>query len=168
MKLSVSLFASLLLLITSASNAAEISSDKKRQIDELLYITGAAKMGEMFSNAFIENMTRILKSSKPDIDPKAYDIVEEEIKSIIHHEVYTKNALNELIYPIYDKYLSSSDLTEIIKFYKTPVGQKTINVLPTITQEAMQAGQIWGQSLGPVIEQRIIARFDKEGIKYKN
>ena len=168
MKLSVSLFVTLLLFVSSAINAAEVSAVKKQQIDELLNITGAAKMGEMFSNAFIENMTRVLKSSKPNINPKAYDIVEEEVKSIIHHEVYTKNALNELIYPIYDKYLSSSDLKEIINFYKTPVGKKTINVLPTITQEAMQAGQVWGQSLGPVIEQRIIARFDKEGIKYKD
>ena len=37
--------------------------------------------------------------------------------------------------------------------------------MPQLVQESMLAGQRWGQSLGPLIENRIKQRFKEEGIK---
>jgi hypothetical protein len=156
-----------LCLFTSQLFAEELTAEKKQALKELMEITGAAKMGEMFGAVFVQQMTAFLKQSNPDIDPKAYTIVDEEITKLMHEEFVEKESLQELIYPIYHNYLSLAETRELIRFYKTPVGMKAISVMPQMAQEGMQAGQVWGQTLGPEIERRITARFEKEGITLK-
>ena len=51
----------LFFMIPQLSFAEELSQEKKAAIDELLEVTGAAKIGEMFGNAFIDQMTMVLK-----------------------------------------------------------------------------------------------------------
>lgn len=154
-----------LLLFVNTAICEELSDDKKKLIDELLTITNAADIGQMFSKAIISQMTKVMKSANPDVDPRAFDIVEEEVNALIHEEVVVKNSLNAMIYPIYDKYFTQNDLAELVAFYKTPLGKKLISVTPSITQESMQVGHSWGQSLGPKIQQRVSDRLKREGIK---
>ncbi|NOY84711.1 MAG: DUF2059 domain-containing protein [Nitrospirae bacterium] len=161
-------FTSLLLLsLTSISFADELTAKKKALIDEILSITRASKMGDVFSSFFVQRMSVALKQSKPDIDARAFEILQEEVDAVIKKGLVDEKALNKMSYPIYQKHLDSSDLSELIRFYKTPVGKKFLFVMPMITQEVMQAGQIWGQPLGPIIQKRVIERFEKEKIVYK-
>jgi len=147
--------------------AADISPAKKKLIDILLVQTGQSgiAVGKQFSNLFIQQMKMALKKSKPDIDPKAFDIVEEEIISIIDEELVVSGALNKMMYPIYDKHFSETELKKMIELNNTEFGKKMIRVMPMVTQEGIQAGQQFGQTLGPKIQQRIISRFKKEGIQ---
>ena len=39
--------------------------------------------------------------------------------------------------PIYARHFTVAELRELIAFYKTPIGQKTISVLPQVTAEVM-------------------------------
>ena len=143
----------------------ELTLEKKTAIKELLAITGATQIGELFSNAFTQQMTQVLKKSKPDIDPKAFDIIDEEVKALIHEELVVNESLHPFMYPIYHKYLTLEETNGLIRFYKTPLGRKAISVMPKMTQEGMKAGQAWGQSIGQKFQQRILDRFKKEGIK---
>lgn len=143
----------------------ELNSDKKVAIKELLDVTGALQLGEIFSNAFIQQMTQVLKSSKPDVDPKAFDIIEEEVKALIHEELVVKESLLPYMYPIYHKYLTLEETKGLIKFYNTPLGKKAISVMPKMTQEGIKAGQIWGQTMGKKIQQRLSERFKNEGLE---
>ncbi len=60
-------FTSLLLLsLTNISFADELTDKKKALIDEILSITRASKMGDIFSNFFVQRMSVALKQSKPD------------------------------------------------------------------------------------------------------
>jgi len=149
------------------SSAADISSEKKELIDQLLVQAGqsAIAIGKQFSDAFIQQMTTVLKQTNPNIDPKAYDIVNEEINALIDEEFIVKGALSEIMYPIYSRHFSAEELREMIAFNNTELGKKVIKVMPMITQEGMQAGQVLGQSFAPKIQERIVARFEKEGIK---
>lgn len=54
----------------------------------------------------------------------------------------------DLIVPIYDKYLSDEEIKGLIQFYQTPLGQKTLKVLPTVMSESREAGRKWGEGLG--------------------
>jgi hypothetical protein len=146
----------------------DLTDEKKVLIDELLALTGATDLGKMFSEAYVQQMTYALKQNRPDIDPKVFDILEEEVNLVIDEEVGDANIINELSYPIYHKYLTRNDIKDLVAFYKTPIGRKTIEVMPSISQEAVLAGQQWGRSLGPVIQQRILDRFQKEGIELQN
>ena len=153
-----------LLLVSTAGLAEELDQAKKDAIDELLVVTGASKMGELFGNAFVKQMTQALKQTNPDVDPRAYEILETETMAVIREEMINNNALNNISYPIYHKHLSLSDIKALIEFYKSPVGKKVISVMPLITQEAMQGGTQLAQSIGPKLEQRLNERFKQEGI----
>ncbi|MDL1969584.1 MAG: DUF2059 domain-containing protein [Candidatus Desulfofervidaceae bacterium] len=76
-----------------------------------------------------------------------------------------KGTFYDTIYPIYHKYLTLEDIRELIAFYKTPVGQKIITIMPQLTQGSILAGQLWEQSLEPVIQQRIKKRFEWDATK---
>lgn len=164
MKINVVLLVALLSSSTVAF-AEELTDAKKAAIKELMDMTGSAQIGEMFANAFLQQMTVALKSINPEIPPRAFTILEEEVNAVIREEMLEKDSLYELIYPIYHNYLTLEDTRELIAFYNTPVGRKMIRVMPQLTQESMQAGQAWGQSLGPIMQQRIANRLEKEGIK---
>lgn len=152
------------IILVNPAFGEELSQEKKDVIKELMEISGVAKIGEMFSKAFVQQMTAVLQKTNPNITPKAFTILEEEVNAVMREEMIEKDTFYELIYPIYHKYLTLADIRKLIAFYKTPVGKKVVTVMPQLTQESMLAGQSWGQSLGPVIQQRIKERFEKEGI----
>lgn len=145
--------------------AGEMTDTKKATTKELMSLTGSSQMPQLLSNAFIQQMTSMLKSTNPDIPARALTILEEEVNAVIKEEVVEKGSLDEEMFPIYHKYLTIEDMQALIAFYKTPVGKKAIMVMPQLTQEAMHAWQMWGQSLHPVIENRVAQRLAKEGIK---
>ncbi len=152
-------------LAPSLGYCDELNLEKKAAIKELLQVTGASQMGEFFGNAFTQQMTQVLKKTEPDIDPKAFDIIKEEVESLMHEELVVKESLLPSMYLIYHKYLTLEETKGLIRFYKTPLGRKTISVMPKMAQEGMKAGQAWGQSIGPKLQQRVLERFKKEGIK---
>ena len=164
-------FIILILLTISSQNliAKEPSKEKKVLIDRLLEQTNqsAIAAGTKISNLYIQQIAQVLKNSNPDIDPRSYTILEEVVKKVIKENIMTKGMLSEAMYPIYDKYLTSDDLRNIIEFNNTSTGKKVLKVTPFITQEAMEAGQLIGQSMIPEIQKNLILRFDQEGIKYK-
>lgn len=154
-----------LLLFSQFLHAAEITKEDKVVIDEMLQITGAYKIAEMMGTAVSNQMITAMSQQHKDLDPRVKGIVQDEIGKIMHDEFIANGFLKETSYRIYHKYFTTAELKEIVAFYKTPTGKKLTTLLPKITQEGMLAGQQHGQSLGPVIRQRLMARFEKEGIK---
>jgi hypothetical protein len=150
---------------SAAPAAHEVSAEKKHLIDQLLMLTGAAKMADLFVNVYVEQMAIVLQEEQPDIDPKAFVVMRDVIDSLIREEIFDKKALNKVSYPVYDQYFTAEDLGKLVEFYQTPVGRKTIMVLPIVTQETLNAAKGWGQTLGPKIQQRLMARFKAEGIE---
>jgi len=144
-----------------------ISNEKKYLIDKMLTQMGQSSIetAKLFSNLFIDQMTKALKKAKPDIDSRAFDIVDEEIKKSIDEEFLNSKVLSEMMYSIYGNRFSESELKKLVGFYDTPLGEKLIRALPVITQEGMQAGQDLAQSILPKIRQRIIARLRSDGIE---
>jgi hypothetical protein len=152
-------------LAPSAGYCDELTLEKKAAIKELLQVTGATQMGELMGNAVAQQMGQAWKKAKPDIDPKAFDIITEEITALIHEEFVVKESLFPFLYPIYHQYLTLEETNGLIQFYKTPLGRKAIDVMPKMTQESVKAGQAWMQTIIPKYQQRVSDRFNKEGIK---
>lgn len=158
----------LLISLTYAplGHSADVLDDHKKQlIDELLNVTGTSKIEAVFARDFSQQITAAMKQNQPDVNPKALSIVEEEIKAIINDEMVHKKSFNQRLYPSYHHHLSSDEIAELIRFYKTPAGKKFVEAMPAITQDTLKAGQDWGQTLVPRVQQQITARFEKEGIK---
>ena len=156
-----------LLLGLAPIHAEELTDKKKALIDTLLGQMGqsASESGLLLSESFVKQMTMVVKQQNPDIDSRAFDVMEEEINSIIQEEFVKKNTLNQLMYPIYGKRFSESELEELIAFNQTDLGKKLVHEMPAITQEGMMAGQQIGQKLVPVIQQRVAERLSEEGFE---
>ncbi|MBV8158141.1 MAG: DUF2059 domain-containing protein, partial [Dyella sp.] len=54
----------------------------------------------------------------------------------------TQQFIGRLV-PVYQKHFNADELDGLLKFYRSPLGQKVINEMPTTMAEANQAGQQW-------------------------
>ncbi len=153
-----------ILLASHISYAEELSPAKKKVIDEMLEITGALRMAEMMGNAAAGQMVNALRAQSKTVDAKTVNVIKDEMSSLMHEEFIANGFMQNLSYDIYHKHFTLAELEKIVAFYKTEVGNKLAANLPQITQEAMQKGQQHGMSLGPKMQQRLMARFAKEGI----
>ncbi|MBI3617625.1 MAG: DUF2059 domain-containing protein [Candidatus Omnitrophica bacterium] len=96
-----------------------VSAEKVVLITEFIEVSGIRQSIQ----AIID---RIIAQSPPE--------KQTELKSVFDMQ----GIMRELM-PIYDKYYSSEELKEISAFYRTPAGQKMIEVTPKIMNEFLQA-----------------------------
>jgi uncharacterized protein len=71
--------------------------------------------------------------------------------------------LNEFFAAIYAKNFTVSELRDLIAFYRTPTGEKLLQLTPTIAQQGMQVGQAFGAKIGEEVKQRMIEELRKKG-----
>jgi uncharacterized protein len=154
--------AALVLLIACATPALaeELTAEKRADIEELLQMTGALAIGRQLSGAVVQQMTQLLRKARPDIPQRVLDVLPEEIDGVIQDNTA---AFKEMMIPLYHKYFTGAEVKEMIRFYSTPLGKKTIETMPALLNESFEIGQKWGQSLGPTIHARIQARLREEG-----
>lgn len=128
-----------------------ISSEKRALIKELLEITQANKSANQVIDTMVRSelprlVSTILKnvpsldSDRPEVQ-KQFSTIASRMAIKYRDRVLKKIDLNQLIeqvsYPIYDKYFTESELRDIIGFYKSSTGKKAISVLPQITVDSM-------------------------------
>lgn len=61
--------------------------------------------------------------------------------------------------PIYQTHFSAAEITGLLKFYRSPLGQKVITEMPLTMAEGMKVGQQWGRERG----QAMIRELQQEG-----
>jgi hypothetical protein len=57
----------------------------------------------------------------------------------------------------YDKYLTDDEIKGLITFYQTPLGQKTLTVIPQLTIELQKEGMKAGEEAGRESMQEVLA-----------
>ena len=102
-----------------AAGTAGISTEKVSLIVEFIEASGIRQSMQA-------NIERIIAQSPAE--------KRAELKT-----VFDINGIIQQLVPVYDKYYSPEELREIIAFYKTPAGQKMIEVTPKIMSEFLQA-----------------------------
>ena len=148
-------------MTAASAGSDEISAEKKADIETLLKLTGALRLGKQMSSMFVTKMTQALKENRPDVPPEMYDVLKEEVNNVIEEALPT---FAQLIIPVYNKYYTAEEIKALIHFYSTDLGQKTIRIMPQLMSDSMSLGQQWGQALGPEIQKRVLKRFKEKGI----
>jgi uncharacterized protein len=131
--------------------AANAQDSYKAKLGEYFQISGAY---ETFKVA-IKSITKSVKNLKPEIPDEFLAELETEVSSSSLID------LVDLMVPIYKQHFTEAELDDIIKFYKSTVGQKLAAKTPVITQEAMDVGRQWGMKIG----QKIVTRLQEKGYK---
>lgn len=142
--------------VPSASTAPSIAAagDKEQavkrvEIRRLIELTGAAKV----SVDVMRQMIAPIRAGFPNVPEQFWDDFLKQVNA---------DDLIDLVVPIYDKYYSLQDIHDLIAFYQSPVGQKTIKVLPQLSAETISAGQEWGRGLADRIMQKLREKgYDK-------
>lgn len=100
----------------------------------------------------IKQIFNMNKQQYPNVPVKIWDELEQE---------FTKASiddLTEMLVPVYSKYLTQTDLEELISFYNTPVGKKFAKNTPHIMSESMQVGQQWGMKIAQDFQKKLQER----------
>lgn len=151
-------------LLTGVARADSLTPAKYADIKLLMDSTGSANIARQFASASSLQIFKTLRASRPEIPERAIGIMDRELMALFTEKMSAPGGLMEQVIPIYDRYFSHQEIRELLAFYQTPIGRKSISVLPKVVAESMAAGQRWGQSLGPEIERRITAALRREGM----
>ncbi len=142
-----------------AAEDSNIAPELRADIENLMEVTRVAdithQMGDMMAQVIIQQ-TGV---DTPEDVARCRIIVAEVIKEFSVDE----KLIDDIIH-IYARHFTHDDVRSMLVFYETPVGMKTIEVMPNLMQEGMQAGQRLQAELMPGLEERVIARLETEGI----
>ena len=158
------LLAAFLLSATAAAADESLTAEKQADIRRLMEMTGGTNMARQFASASSRQMFQMLKAAQPDIPDRALVVMEQELLGLFTEKMGAPGGLFEQIIPIYHRHLSHAEIRELIAFYESPIGRKTISVMPQVVGESMQAGQRWGLALGPELQRRIRSALAREGL----
>jgi uncharacterized protein len=130
---------------TDAGATSKIDPAKEAAIRQLIDLTGATTV----VNQSMDGMQKNLKPMMANIFPpgeyrdKLIDLFFEKFRSKADTQV-----LINLTVQMYDKYLTEEEIKGLIQFYSTPLGQKTLSVLPKLMVELQGESMKWGEDLG--------------------
>lgn len=139
----------------------QLTPAKRADILKLMEITGSRNMAIQFADAVNSKIAQMLKAANPDMPERAFEILREETTRLLKGRI--DDFINKIV-PIYSKYYTHKEIRQLIAFYKTRLGKKTIEVMPDIMKESMAAGQAWGRSLAPDLVANLEKRIKKEGL----
>jgi len=117
------LLAATLMTLCVASQAAE-------PVYELMDLVGSKDQMDQMST----QMVTMITSANAELTPYSDEIAAWTKK------YFTWDAMKDDMAEIYQKYFTDDEMKALIEFYHTPVGQKTIEVMPQLFHEGGQVG----------------------------
>jgi hypothetical protein len=114
---------------------AEISSEKRKEVERMLRLTGMEKLMTQMKS----QMIAAFQKQSPTVSQDFWNRFDKKMDM---------HGLIEKIIPVYDKYYTLEDLKAVNAFYESPAGQKVLATLPQVMQESMKIGQEWGERIG--------------------
>jgi Uncharacterized protein conserved in bacteria len=143
----------------TAQAQEEIAPQKRELIREMLQITNAQINANQLLDSLLlqeelaipEHVARELdrqKSLSPEEREKLRAEITEKslriftrLRELLPQRINFAQEMDKISYPIYDKYFTESDLKELVAFYKSPVGKKSLEVMPKMMLDVMKQAQ---------------------------
>jgi hypothetical protein len=140
---------------TSGSAQSKIDPAKETDIRKLLDVMGVKAGAAQTMRAMTESVKPTLTKLLPpgEYRAKLIDLFFTEFLS----RADPQHVVN-LAVPVYDKNFTREEIKGLIRFYETPLGQKSASVLPQLTVELSDAGRKWGEELGRQTMQDVLAQ----------
>jgi len=144
-----------LLLFSVCIFSGTFAQSKQESIKELMHIMKSdSMMMKMVDQMMPAIMNRVNLKMKDQADAKE----KSEKVMIILKQIITEMTpkIMDQIVLSYDKYYTENEIKDIITFYKSPTGQKSINTMPLIMKDMM--GNMTS-TLIPDMAKEIVARM---------
>lgn len=129
----------------TSAGVSPVDPAKAAAIQQLLQVTGGTATITQAMDLMQQNLKGTLNQMLPpgEYRQQLVDLYFAKFRS----EADPQYLLN-LAAQVYDKYLSLEDIQGLIQFYSTPLGKKTLTVLPKLTAEVQTQSMQWGQDIG--------------------
>ncbi|MDD2994662.1 MAG: DUF2059 domain-containing protein [Paludibacter sp.] len=141
----------LLSIMLTATTITAFTQAKQESIKILIKLMNTDSMMEKTFDAITPTMLAQARTVQQDSAQLAANT--QHIKSVI---VACKATFNKVIYDeialVYDKFYTESEIKDLIAFYSTPTGRKTIEKMPEIQQEIMS---LITKKIMPEIQEKI-------------
>jgi hypothetical protein len=147
-------------LLALSADAAEQRTKETALRDLMVLIKADALVTQLYQQT-IPTVVPTLREAFPDLPERGYQIFEEELFKAFEGG---KAELISQITQMYAKRFTLEEIEYLAQFYRTPIGQKYLSELPSITQEAVTFGQQWGARLGQQAGQEWGKRVTEEGL----
>ncbi|WP_454046871.1 DUF2059 domain-containing protein [Chryseobacterium sp. Marseille-Q8038] len=118
------------------------SQSNEAKLKELITLTRSDKMLSIAFQQFMDHYNNRYK----DLPDSFWD---EFKKDMSLEKIFA------LYIPVYKKYFTDSDVDELIKFYKTPAGQKMIENMPSLMNDSMKIGTDYAQALDKRVNEKL-------------
>jgi len=143
----------------AAQPAAAPTQDALAAARELVQVARAADQLKLILPSIIQALKPAVVQGRPEVE-RDFDAF---APALLDNMSARLPEFADEIVLIYARNFTPGEMREMTAFYRTPVGQKLLEKLPTVTQESMRAGQAWGQRIGAEVQNRMIEELRKRG-----
>ncbi|WP_426480832.1 DUF2059 domain-containing protein [Chryseobacterium sp. R2ACT005] len=123
------------------------SQSNEAKLKELITLTRSDKMLSIAFQQFMDHYNNRYK----DLPDSFWDEFKKDMSS---------EKIFALYIPVYKKYFTDSDVDELIKFYKTPAGQKMIENMPNLMNDSMKIGSDYAQALDKRVNDKLNKHYN--------
>ena len=131
---------------------------------ELVVAMRGAEQFKTIVPLMLQQLKPAIVQGRPEV-ARDFDAMVPVLQELLTTQSAGMAKLLEDIAAIYARHFTVDEMRQLIAFYRTPLGQKFLDKMPTITQESMNAGQAFGQVLAGELQKRVIDELRKRGHK---
>ena len=135
--ITVALF--ILLCVTASPVFSEASSEKEKDIKNLLKASGILDQLTYMQDTLLNSVSMMVSGSFP----KVPDAFWEEFNKLVGKK--EMDELIERVIPVYDKHMSHETVKKLITMFETPFWGDWKEKMPLISREAGVIGSEWGR-----------------------
>ena len=154
----------MIIVCPNSAVAQAIDPQFRADIEGLLDATGAAKVGPQMASLVADSFMTGLRRSRPDIPDRAFAIVKEVLDTEFSNMYAAPDGVLPQMVDLYAKHYTHDDVLALLQFYRSPVGQKAIALMPVLVQEGGAIGQRWMEPRMPKIMDALQQRLRAEGL----
>jgi uncharacterized protein len=148
MKTFVAIFVVLISSFSPAFAQTQIDAATRQDVEDLMQLTGVrdrmqtiySAMAGQFAASFVDRYRKEHPSADPAEVERATTAAAERFQQLF--KAMPINDLIDAMVPVYQKYLTHSDIKAINEFYGSPTGQKLLQNSNAMMIEAMQSAQV--------------------------
>lgn len=162
MRMLLALGVAAIVALPLGGSGADPDPRKRALIVELLEVTTFGPTMKATAAVLLEQVEKreVARAEARGELPKDVDVAK-RLRAVIREEVTAIDfsaVMKEAAIRVYSKHYTERELAELVAFYRTPTGRKSIEVLPEILRDSAEAGD---KSLQPLVDEAVSRALER-------
>src|SRR5262245_33697472 len=160
--LAIQILVCAMALCAGRAEAQTIDPAFKADIERLMELTGASKLGAQMASLASSAMLDGMRKAQPDLPERLFTVLQEVLADEFTKGFTSPDGMLPEYVALYARHFTHDEVRGLLAFYATDLGKKTIKTLPTLAQEGATIGQQWADANMPRILGVLQARLKAE------